>query len=155
MKQGDLGGAEQNYRELLARGVGQAAAHLGLASIAVARGNPAEAARELQYCLDNHSVHRAAYLLLAEVKQRLDDPTAAQAAMRQAAMLRPDVPWPDPFLAELVGQEGRHPDAYTSRQKMQSAGMSWTPSGTWKQSRAIIRPRFFSWRAVTAWPPGT
>ena len=122
VKQGDLDGAEQNYRELLARGVGQAGGHLGLARIAVFRGNPAEAARELQNCLDNPSVRRAANLLLAEVKERLGDPTAAQAAMRQAALLPPDAPWPDPFLAELAAQKADTQTLMRRAQKMQSAG---------------------------------
>ena len=122
VKQGDLGEAEQNYRELLARDVGQAAAHLGLARIAVSRGDPAEAARQLQNCLDNPSVRRAAYLLLAEVKQRLGDQPAAQAAMHQAAMLPPDAPWPDPFLAELTAQKADTQTLIRRAQKMQSAG---------------------------------
>ena len=101
LKQGDRDGAEQHYRALLARDAGHAAAHLGLARIALARGDPAEAARELQNCLDNPSVGRAAYLVLAEARQR-DDPAAAETAMRKAATLPPDAHWPDPFLEELA-----------------------------------------------------
>ena len=105
VKQGDLGEAEQNYRELFAREVGQAAAHLGLARIAVSRGDPAEAARQLQNCFDNPSVARAAYLLLAEVKQRLGDRPAAPSGNAPGGDVAARLPWPDPFLAELTAQK--------------------------------------------------
>ena len=101
VKEGDLEAAELLYRDLLVRDGGHAAAHLGLARIAVARGDPAEGGRLLSDSLDSPFVRRGAYLLLAEVALHLGDQTAAQEATRQAALLPPDAPWPDPFLTEV------------------------------------------------------
>ena len=101
LKQGRLDEAEPLYRELLARDPGHAAAHLGVARIAAARADPTEARKQLQDCLNNVYVRRAAYLLLAAVDQRLGDEAAANEATHRAAALPPDAPWPDPFLKEV------------------------------------------------------
>ncbi len=89
VKQGDLDGAEQHYHALLAQNADHAAARLGLARIDLARDNAAAAADELQHCLDNPAVQQAAYLVLAEVRQHLHEPAAAEAATRRRRRCRP------------------------------------------------------------------
>jgi tetratricopeptide (TPR) repeat protein len=101
LKQDRLDEAEAQFRDLLAHDPGQAPAHLGLARVALARGDPAGARDPLRPSLDSPFTRKAAHLLLAEVEQRLGDAAAAGQALRRAGSLPPDAPWPDPFRDEV------------------------------------------------------
>src|SRR5262249_25538018 len=64
----------------------------------------------IERCAANRYTGKAAHRLLAEVRQRLGDRTAAEQALHQAADGPEDALWPDPFYDEVqslrVGKEG-------------------------------------------------
>jgi tetratricopeptide (TPR) repeat protein len=105
-----LGEAEEAYTRLLQRRPDHPRAHLGLARLAVRRGEPDRALPHLWACANSPEVRKEAHLVLAEVHQRQGDAQAAAQAAQKAAQLPADAPTPDPWLEEvrvlLVGRTG-------------------------------------------------
>ncbi|HTU22098.1 MAG TPA: tetratricopeptide repeat protein [Gemmataceae bacterium] len=93
--------AEGHFRALLEARSDHAPAHLGMARLALSRGDLEGAREQLQGCLVNPSTRKAAHLLLAEVQQHRGDAPAARQTLRQAAAYPPDTPWPDPYQGEI------------------------------------------------------
>jgi tetratricopeptide (TPR) repeat protein len=76
-------------------------ARLGLARIALQRGDPSAGEKHLLPATTDPRTRKTAYLLLAEIRQRRGDRGGAEEAKGRADNLPDDVPWPDP-LAEGV-----------------------------------------------------
>jgi tetratricopeptide (TPR) repeat protein len=93
--------AQSQFEAIVARSHNHPAAFLGLARIALMRGQAQAAVEDLSVCLKSPNVRKAAHLLLAEAEQQLGDGRSAEAALAKAATLPPDTPWPDPFLEEI------------------------------------------------------
>lgn len=92
--------AEENYRRILARDSANARAHLGLARLALQRGENAPAAEHLAYALKDERTRKTAALLRASLLARQGKPAEAEAERKQAAVLPDDPSWPDPYMAE-------------------------------------------------------
>lgn len=91
LKEGQTEEAEEHFRALLANNPNHGPAHLGMARLALSRGDAAEAREQLRGCLDNPSVRKAGCLLLAEVEQQQGHSEDAAAAFyfRQVLKLQP------------------------------------------------------------------
>lgn len=97
LNQGGLDEAEAQLRHLIARNQANDWAHLGLARIAVARDRPREALGDVYRVVVSRSCPKAGYTLLAQVHRRLGNAKEEAAALRSAAELPDDAPWPDPL----------------------------------------------------------
>jgi tetratricopeptide (TPR) repeat protein len=98
----DFDEAQKHFSLLLEQNPRHARAHLGLARIAVKRGNLRASLEPLSLAQRDPCTRQAACELLAEVQQRLGNPTSAEAARRRAAELPADLNWPDPLRDELA-----------------------------------------------------
>jgi tetratricopeptide (TPR) repeat protein len=111
LNQGQLDEAQEAYRRLLEKSPDHARAHLGLARLAIRRGQMEEALTHLEVCGRHQGTRRTAAGLMAEVQQRRGDAAAASRAAQQMAELPPDQHWPDAWLAEVhnvrVGRKAR------------------------------------------------
>jgi tetratricopeptide (TPR) repeat protein len=109
LESGRLEEAQQAYAAVLGQRPDHPRAHLGLARLAVRRGEVAAALPHLRACADSPEVHKEAHLLLAEVHQRQGDARAAAQAAQAAEGLK-DAPQADPWVDEvralLVGRSG-------------------------------------------------
>jgi tetratricopeptide (TPR) repeat protein len=107
--QGDLDEAEGHFRHLLAHDQLSAWAHLGLARIAAARDRPRQGLADLHQAAAGDHCRKAAYTLLAQIHRRLGNANEEKEAMRRAAELPDDAPWPDPFVESIENlQVGEH-----------------------------------------------
>jgi tetratricopeptide (TPR) repeat protein len=126
-EEGRLDEAEGHFRTLLRLNAGHAAAQIGLAELSHVRGRVEETRRLLPLCLTNAYTAKRAHTLLAQVERQLGNTAGAEAALRDAAVLSADLPWPDLFFADAarfrIGRkawadqaqswldQGRHEDA--------------------------------------------
>jgi tetratricopeptide (TPR) repeat protein len=94
--------ADIHFRRVLQLQPGDPRALLGLSRMAHRRGDLQESLNYAQRCLHEEGARKSSHLLLAEIYQRLGDKKAADQQSRQAALLRDDPLWPDPFLQELL-----------------------------------------------------
>lgn len=94
--------AENNFKKLLGVNPGHAPARLGLAEIARARNQPAEAGTLINPCLKDLHTAKRAHTLLAGLLQQLGETAPAQDALRLAAALPPDRAWPDSHVSEAA-----------------------------------------------------
>lgn len=92
--------AEPHYRHLLQSDPNHAPARLGLARIALVRGQPEECLSLLAPCLSHPATARGAHLLSVTAHRRLGHENEADAAARRAATLPHDTPFQDPFIDE-------------------------------------------------------
>ena len=122
LKEGGLEEAEAQFRALLQDDPGHPPAHLGLARLALARGDPVGAEVELQPCLRSPFTRKAGHLLRAEVQQRLGHREASGESLRRAASLPPDAPWPDPFRQEVEGLKADRQTRLDRAQALQGRG---------------------------------
>jgi tetratricopeptide (TPR) repeat protein len=100
--QGQPGQAEALFRQVLAHEPDSARARLGLARLALARGEPARCRGHLAACTGSPLTARAAHTLLAEVCLRGGDRAGADAALRRAGSLPDDPEPPDPWVEEVA-----------------------------------------------------
>lgn len=98
----DFDEAQRHFSLLLEKNPRHARAHLGLARIAVKRGNLRASLEPLSLAQRSPCTRQAACELLAEVHQRLGNQTRAEAARRRAAELPIDLNWPDALRDELA-----------------------------------------------------
>jgi tetratricopeptide (TPR) repeat protein len=98
----DLDEAQRQFLILIERNSRNSKASLGLARIAVKRGDLRGSLEPLSLIQSSPFARQAASELLAEVQQQLADPAKAEAARRRAAELPPDQNWPDPLRDELA-----------------------------------------------------
>jgi tetratricopeptide (TPR) repeat protein len=98
--QGDEAG--EQFRLVLERDPPNPRARLGLARVALLRGNLPEAQEHLEKAVASPYTQKAAAVLESEVQQRRGEPAAVEAALRRAADLPEDAPWPDPFADEVT-----------------------------------------------------
>jgi tetratricopeptide (TPR) repeat protein len=98
----ELDGAEKHFSLLLKQNPRHARARLGLARVAVKRGDLQASLEPLSVAQSSPYTRQAASGVLAEVQQRLGDNAKAEAARRRAAELPTDVNWPDPLRDELA-----------------------------------------------------
>jgi tetratricopeptide (TPR) repeat protein len=110
--------ARHELEELLRAKPDQAAARLALAHIARARGDLQAAAALAQQCTEDRRTARAAWSLLALLRQRLGDAEAARQASNQAELLPPDAPAPDPFENEVATSRADPRDLSDRAQKL-------------------------------------
>jgi tetratricopeptide (TPR) repeat protein len=94
--------AQTQFQKLLSARPGDARANLGLARIALLRGEPAAARERLQACLHDPHTQRKAEELLGQAALSSGDHRAARDAIERAALLPPDKPWSDPYLQEVL-----------------------------------------------------
>jgi tetratricopeptide (TPR) repeat protein len=103
--------AEAAFRQVLQQQPGDPRSVLGLAQIAMKRGELGAAQDQLGRLAAHPATAKAAQNLLAEVSLRRGDSAAATQAQQKAAALPEDPPWPDPYLDEarqlLAGADGR------------------------------------------------
>jgi tetratricopeptide (TPR) repeat protein len=102
LSQNRLDDAERHFRHLLEHHPGHPRALLGLARIALERGDPQGALGRLPLALQDRRTQKAAWLLAAAVRQRLGEQAAAEEARQRAAGLPDDPFWPDPFNEEAT-----------------------------------------------------
>jgi tetratricopeptide (TPR) repeat protein len=98
--------AEKEWRELLRARSDNAVALLALAHSAQTRGQLFEAVSLASRCTNDIHTARAAWTLLAVVRQRLGDTNAARSALQQSELLPPDAPADDPFAREAAAVHG-------------------------------------------------
>jgi tetratricopeptide (TPR) repeat protein len=98
----DFDEAQRHFSLLLEKNPRHARARLGLARVAVKRGELSVSLGRLSLAQRNPWTRRAACELLAEVHQRLGNHAAAEAARRRAAELPADRNWPDALREELA-----------------------------------------------------
>jgi tetratricopeptide (TPR) repeat protein len=108
-EQGLLDEAGKAYHQLLRRQPSyHARAYLGLAYLALRRGQPEAALECVRRCSADPSTRLRAHRVAAEAHQRRGEPEAAAEAHRQADALPPDQgvpdPWADEVRALVVGQ---------------------------------------------------
>jgi tetratricopeptide (TPR) repeat protein len=94
--------SQRQFSLLIEKNPRNARARLGLARLAVKRGDVRASLEPLSLAKSSPYTRLAANELLAEIYQRLDDSTQAEAARRRAAELPPDLNWPDPLRDELA-----------------------------------------------------
>ncbi len=100
---GRLDEAESHFRLLLKNDPRHSRALLGLARVALQRGNARAALVSLGQPLKDPRTRKAANQLLIQVQHRLGHPAEAEAARRRAADLPDDQKWTDP-LRDLIAQ---------------------------------------------------
>jgi tetratricopeptide (TPR) repeat protein len=101
LAQDRLDEAERQFQRVLQVNPTHARGHLGLARLALRRGNPAKCREHLDHALNDPHAKKAARLLLTEVQQRLGKEPAAE-EIRQVAQLPEDPAWPDPFWEDVL-----------------------------------------------------
>lgn len=79
-----------------------ARAHFGLALVALARGNDAEAARRFEAAAQHPSCSKQAKAQLARLARARGDVPAAKQYEAESAAIEADPPWPDPYLDRTV-----------------------------------------------------
>jgi len=94
--------AEAEFRGVAGAQPGHPRANLGLARVALARGDLAGCERHLAAADSDPRSRQAAASVLAELRYRQGDAAGAASAQRRAAELPPDAPWPDPGLQDLA-----------------------------------------------------
>ncbi len=103
--------AREQFEALLRADPNHAAAHLGLARIALAGADYDGCARHANACLNSSYGRKAARTLLSELRQRQGDEAGAAREQQQAAELPADLIWPDPFTQAVtrrkVGEKAR------------------------------------------------
>src|SRR5207244_4080191 len=92
---------EQQFERIVQLEPGNARAHVGLARLAIRRGDPQTSRGHLDRAAGDVHAKKAARLLLAEVEQRLGHEVPAD-ELRQAAELPDDPAWPDPFWDDVA-----------------------------------------------------
>jgi len=98
----DFDEAQRHFSLLIEKNPRHARAHLGLARIAIKRGDHRASLEPLDRAENAPWTRHAACELLAEVREQLGDHTAAEAARRRATELPADLNWPDPLRDELA-----------------------------------------------------
>jgi tetratricopeptide (TPR) repeat protein len=98
----DFDEAQRSFSLLLEKNPRHARAHLGLARVAVKRGNLRASLEPLSLAQKSPYTQRAACELMAEVHQQLGNAARAEEARRRAAELPADRNWPDAFRDELA-----------------------------------------------------
>ncbi len=93
--------AEQEFQRVLQSDPANARAHLGLARLAIRRGDLEESRRQLDRALGDPHAKKASRLLLVEVQQRLGK-ELSPSEIRAAADLPADPAWPDPFWEDVT-----------------------------------------------------
>jgi tetratricopeptide (TPR) repeat protein len=93
--------AEQQFLRILQLDPDNARAHLGLARVAVRRGDPTKSQGHLERILNNPHAKKAARLLLIEVQQRLGKEPSPE-ELEKATELPEGPAWPDPFWEEAL-----------------------------------------------------
>jgi len=93
--------AEQQFQRVLQLDAANARAHLGLARVAIRRGDPEKSRGHLERALADPHAKKASRLLLAEVQQRLGKELPAE-ELGRAAQLPEDPAWPDPFWEDVA-----------------------------------------------------
>ena len=93
--------AEQQFLRILQLDPDNARAHLGLARVAVRRGDPTKSQGHLERMLNNPHAKKAARLLWIEVQQRLGKEPPAE-ELEKATELPEGPAWPDPFWEEAL-----------------------------------------------------
>ncbi len=101
LEQGRLDEAEAHLQPALGREPASCRARLGLAQAAFAREEWREGLRRLEGCVQDEHCRKRALALSAEAWARLGEPGRAAAALKEAAELPDDRPWPDPFVREV------------------------------------------------------
>jgi tetratricopeptide (TPR) repeat protein len=100
-EQGLLDEAEEQFRHVLQRDADHPRAHLGLGRVLHARGDLRASLDHLQRFLARAPQVKSGRGLLAEVYDRLGERDKADEQRRQTARTEVDLPWPDPYLAEV------------------------------------------------------
>ena len=98
----ELDEAQRHFLLLLDKNPEHTKAHLGLARVAIKRGDYRASLEPLSRAESDPCTRHAACDLLAEVREQLGDHAAAEAARRRAAELPADLNWPDPLRDELA-----------------------------------------------------
>jgi tetratricopeptide (TPR) repeat protein len=93
--------AEQQFQRVVQLHPANARAHLGLARLAIRRGDPEQSRVHLEHSLGDPHAQKASRLLLVEVQQRLGKEPSAE-VLREAAELPRDPSWPDPFWEDAM-----------------------------------------------------
>jgi protein O-GlcNAc transferase len=101
LEQDRLDEAEQQFQRVLQLEPANGRAHLGLARVAIRRGDLEASKGHLQHALGDPHARKASRLLLLEVEQRLGKEPAAD-EMQKAARLPQDPAWPDPYWADAL-----------------------------------------------------
>ncbi len=109
--QGQLDTAEHHFRTVLAAAPQDPRAELGLARIALKRGEPRTSLEHLKHPLASPLSAKAASTLQVDVLAQLGEGDAAREVMQRASELLDDPPWPDPFVEHVerlrVGVQAR------------------------------------------------
>jgi tetratricopeptide (TPR) repeat protein len=110
LERGDLDEAEKVFRAELDRDRQNARAVMGLAMVALARGDDSAAGRFLRIARTSPNARKHATAELAALARRQGDPAGAAALEAETANLPADVVWPDRLLEEIaelhVGERG-------------------------------------------------
>ncbi len=102
LEAGRIDEAESHFKKLTQVRIEQAPVLLGLAHIARSRGQLPEARLLLQPLLKSPFAAKRAQTMLAAIERQVGNAEPAIAAVRAAAALPSDQPWPDPFAAEAA-----------------------------------------------------
>jgi superkiller protein 3 len=102
LNQGYVEAAAVHFRGVLESDADNPRAHLGLGRIALAGEDLTAALGHLRRALASPCTARAALSLQSQVYQSQGQPAAAAAALRQAGARGDDLPWPDPYIEEVV-----------------------------------------------------
>ena len=94
--------AEPLFRELTSCATSSARARLGLGQVLARRGQWQEALDPLRTAAADPTSGRAARTVMAEAYFRLGWLNEAEEERRRIAVLPPDLPWPDPYIAEAT-----------------------------------------------------
>jgi tetratricopeptide (TPR) repeat protein len=97
--------AEQHYRQLVEDPSLSARAELGLARLALQRGDLQVARSRADRATTDPGTQKAAHSLLAEIAQRSDDQDAAAREWAAVSKLPEDMDWPDPLLNEMMREK--------------------------------------------------
>jgi tetratricopeptide (TPR) repeat protein len=92
--------AEQQFGRVLELNPANGRAHLGLARLAIRRGQAEKSQSHLEHALADPHRRKAARLLWIEVQQRLGKEPSPDES-REVARLPDDVSWPDPYMQEV------------------------------------------------------
>jgi tetratricopeptide (TPR) repeat protein len=102
LARGESDEAEQLLSRVAAQDAADPRLQYDLGLLAFAHDSWREAADHFLRAAPSPSARRKAHAQLAMVYRRLNDDAAAEAAAARAGKLPPDVPWPDPYLAEAA-----------------------------------------------------